>query len=178
MGRVSSVRVATTGDGSHRAGGRQSAVAGRADGLELCIPCPPAVESSPSPRLFPTDSAVRAGLAELVDAVHSKCIVERRAGSSPASGTDEGTVERDVDSAFCVSRVTADANSRIQVAIGHFVRRKVSDGDLDLPSERWGWVQFRRNHWAARRSREYSSVSYRFSPTARMSVSIRFLPTP
>ena len=28
-----------------------------------------------------------AGLAELVDATHSKCVVERRAGSSPASGT-------------------------------------------------------------------------------------------
>lgn len=29
-----------------------------------------------------------AGLAELVDATHSKCVVERRAGSSPASGTE------------------------------------------------------------------------------------------
>lgn len=29
-----------------------------------------------------------AGLAELADAAHSKCVVERRAGSSPASGTD------------------------------------------------------------------------------------------
>lgn len=54
----------------------------------------------PSHRRSFQDSSRRAGLAESVDAVHSKCIVERRAGSSPASGTDEGTVDHVVDSAF------------------------------------------------------------------------------
>jgi hypothetical protein len=46
------------------------------------------VESSPSSTRPGHGTPLRAGLAESVDAVHSKCIVERRAGSSPASGTN------------------------------------------------------------------------------------------
>src|SRR5699024_12858651 len=54
----------------------------------LCTRCPAEVESSPSPTRPGHGTPMRAGLAESVDAVHSKCIVERRAGSSPASGTN------------------------------------------------------------------------------------------
>src|SRR5699024_8486865 len=46
------------------------------------------VEYSPSSTRPGHGTPLRAGLAESVDAVHSKCIVERRAGSSPASGTN------------------------------------------------------------------------------------------
>ena len=54
----------------------------------LCNRCAVEVESSPSPTRPGHGTPMRAGLAESVDAVHSKCIVERRAGSSPASGTN------------------------------------------------------------------------------------------
>ena len=51
----------------------------------------PIVQSHKSCRkLVPVADSIRgpAGLAESVDAVHSKCIVERRVGSSPTSGTN------------------------------------------------------------------------------------------
>lgn len=64
--------------------------AGAADTARLS-PQLPIVQSHKSCRkLKPVADSLRgqAGLAESVDAVHSKCIVERRVGSSPTSGTD------------------------------------------------------------------------------------------